>query len=509
MAEPAPPAVTLSLEDALRMALEANPTVAAAARRVEQAEERVRQARATYFPQLAAGATASKTWLSENDFREARNQAFRQNAPSAQFVNLRPTGIGGGQSVVDSASFLASSLAGLVRPFESRALVDDSVETYTARVEATWLLFDGFEREFRYAAAKTNVKEFDAARGDVQRRILSAVAAAYYNAQLAREDILIAQADAAFNRRQLQEAQAKRRVGTGSLSDVLNFEVRVNTAQTQLLNAQNSLQVALIGLAELLAFEGARFPAGLALEPLGPETEADLTVPALDVLLRIAGELRPDLVQAAYAVERLEDNVGANRAGYFPDVAVFASREMSDDEGYGVDDLNTTVGVQLSYDIFTGGRRKGQVAEARAAVSEAESTLRETRLLVNADVREAYRNLSTNLAQLYLQRENLENTQRNRDLVEKEYQAGQASLVRLNEAQRDLTQAQGRLALARVALRQAWFNLRTATGETLVPYTDAAAYLPEGVDDALMEAVGAAPGEVYEEEVGEADLGEE
>jgi len=57
--------------------------------------------------------------------------------------------------------------------------------------------------------------------------------------------------------------------------------------------------------------------------------------------------------------------------------------------------------------------------------------------------------------------------EKNRDLVENEYMAGQVSLVRLNEAQRDLIQQQGRLALARVALRQAWHDLRVATGEIL------------------------------------------
>jgi outer membrane protein TolC len=38
-------------------------------------------------------------------------------------------------------------------------------------------------------------------------------------------------------------------------------------------------------------------------------------------------------------------------------------------------------------------------------------------------------------------------------------------LVRLNEAQRDLTAAQVRLAAAQVALRQAWYDLWSATGQ--------------------------------------------
>jgi outer membrane protein TolC len=49
--------------------------------------------------------------------------------------------------------------------------------------------------------------------------------------------------------------------------------------------------------------------------------------------------------------------------------------------------------------------------------------------------------------------------------LEKEYKAGVGSLVRLNEAQRDLTIAQVRLATVQVALRQAWYDLWSATGQ--------------------------------------------
>ena len=74
-------------------------------------------------------------------------------------------------------------------------------------------------------------------------------------------------------------------------------------------------------------------------------------------------------------------------------------------------------------------------------------------------------------AQLALERSNAKLVKQNRDLVEKEYTAGQTSLVRLNEAQRDLTNAQSRLALALVGLRLAWQNLDAATGKILLPFT--------------------------------------
>ena len=89
---------------------------------------------------------------------------------------------------------------------------------------------------------------------------------------------------------------------------------------------------------------------------------------------------------------------------------------------------------------------------------------------VASEVREAIANVETAQRELLLQRNNAELVKRNRDLVDKEFNAGQASLVRLNEAQRDLNQATSQLALARVGLRQTWKNLDVATGRILLPF---------------------------------------
>jgi outer membrane protein len=91
-------------------------------------------------------------------------------------------------------------------------------------------------------------------------------------------------------------------------------------------------------------------------------------------------------------------------------------------------------------------------------------------LSATSDIRSSVALVTSAQTQLALQRENVELVQRTRDLVEKEYNAGQGSLVRLNEAQRDLTNAQGSLALALVALRQAWVELETRSGIILATY---------------------------------------
>ena len=108
--------------------------------------------------------------------------------------------------------------------------------------------------------------------------------------------------------------------------------------------------------------------------------------------------------------------------------------------------------------------------EAKFAKKEAENTFEDTMISVKREVREAQENLCSAQEQLVLQRSNAQLVRQNRELVEKEYAAGQTSLVRLNEAQRDLIGAEARLALARVSLRQAWQDVKAATGEILAPF---------------------------------------
>lgn len=425
----------LDLDTAQRVALSSNPSLQAARQRVEQARAQVLQARAAYLPRLDAGASVSRVRLSDNAYHDALQSA---------------------------------------RLFDPQAAIADPEDYYQAGLQAGWLLFDGFAREFNQAIARYGEQESEAARMEARRLLLSAVAFSYYGAQLALENIAIAEADEAFNRRQLEEARARRRVGTGSLSDELNFEVRVNSAKASLISARQAYEAARIGLAALMGVPDATMPARISLVELEQERPEELQRPAAEPLIDQAFLYRPDTLQSTYALRRSAAGVGLARAEWLPSVDVFGAVEgsRSNSGRFERDDFGDSVGIRLSYNLFAGGARLARLRGAKARRTEAENNLESVKIAMVAEVRQALTELAAAQEQLVLQRENADLVQRNRDLVEKEYAAGQISLVRLNEAQRDLTTAQGRLALALVSLRQAWHNLRTATGETLLPFLE-------------------------------------
>ncbi len=94
------------------------------------------------------------------------------------------------------------------------------------------------------------------------------------------------------------------------------------------------------------------------------------------------------------------------------------------------------------------------------------------KLSIKSDVRNAVELLVLAQKALVLLRSNSVLVKKNRDLVEMEYSAGQSSLVRLNEAQRDMTTAQSRLALSLVTLRKAWFDLEATIGKISKRYDE-------------------------------------
>ncbi|RJQ65440.1 MAG: TolC family protein [Desulfobacteraceae bacterium] len=417
----------LDLNTAAVIALAGNPSLAAARARVMQAAEVVRQAQAPYWPRLDTSASAARVDLSDRSLEER---------------------------------------FGFIPGFTTDG-IDNPENYYNVDLTASWLIFNGFARRFALAAARYGEKAFSAAHFEAQRLLLSAVTFAYLQAQLAQENIAIAKADEAFNQRLLEEARLRYNVGTGALSDVLNFQIRGNSAKSRLIQEERTFQNNLISLAALMGVPKAGFPDRLRLAELAPTHPQELTEPQPAELVQTALFLRPDLQQSEWFVNQAQAGVQRAYAGYYPSISFSATYEgeRRNDIGFEGGDFGSTVGIGLNWNLFAGGLTRAQVGEAKARLIELERVRDNTAIDVASEVKQVAIQIGAAQQQLLLQETNTGLVQQQRDLVEKEYKAGVGSLVRLNEAQRDLTVSLAQLALARVALRLAWYDLQTATGQ--------------------------------------------
>ena len=418
----------LDLQTAQSLALAGNPNMAAAQARVEQARARVRQAAATWWPSLDLTGSGARQRLSNTSYQY--NQALASLAHSS---------------------------------------VDQTNDNYSAGLQATWVLFDGFYRTFKEQQAAFDEQSVAAALTDSRRLLVTSVAEAFLNAQLAQTNVDIARADEAFYTQQLEDAQNRYNVGAGSWGDVLNIKVQLNSGKTSLMRYQREFEAAGYGLAALLGLPDAEFPSQVRLEALDKESKTTGLQKSAETLIKEALGARPDIRKLEMVIKQAEATTGMAKAPFYPKVQVAGKAEGQrvGNTGLAGDDFGNTIAMNMSWNLYAGGADKARLFEAEQVKRETIYTLAGLRNAVTAEIRQDLALLASAQEQVRLQRETVKLVQENRDLAKNEYEAGQAALVRLNEAQRDLTTTHGRLAQALVSYHLATQRLLSATGQNL------------------------------------------
>lgn len=461
----------IDLIAAQRRAVSDNPSIAAGAERVQQVRQMVTQARSLYFPLIDMSYTYTLSWLpsgytdsiysyldqSEDMLRDWRKESILQSTITRQPAVRNRQNIrrwyGSTQDLIQ----------------ETRENLESPVDNTTMGMTVGWLLFDGFAREFANAMAKYGYREAQAAFREGQRILLDAVAQAYYGAQIAREQIAIAESEISFYERLHKEAQARREVGRGATSHVLSFQTLLYAARANRLRSLRDFEMAKVILAMLLAIPEGRLDDRFELAELEEETPETLSLPDEEAMVSLAYAHRPDLEQYELGLKRAQANVKREYASFAPQIAAVGQLQTTNvnEGGFDPDRITTTVGLNASLNLFSGGRRRASVIEAKHARREAELRIVEAEQKVMSDVCQAMTDLKIAQEALTLQREAAVCVEKNRDLVELEYNAGKAMLVSLSQAQRDYMQAAGMFAQARVNLQRTWQALHAATGTNL------------------------------------------
>lgn len=423
---------TLDLQTAQSIALADNPDMAAAQARIEQARARVRQATAAWLPSVDVSGAGARQRLSDATY---------------QYNNALAKALGSSADQTDT--------------------------NYSANLQGTWVLFDGFYRTFKERQAVYDEKSVVAARVNSQRLLVNSVAEAFLNAQLAQTYIDIARADESFYTRQLEDAQNRYNVGAGPWGDVLNIKVQVNSAKTTLIRSQREYEAAGYGLAALMGLPEAAFPAGLRLASLDKTADVSTALKEKpETLIQEALKTRPDIQRLEMIVQQAEAAGGMAKATFYPKVQASGTLEgaKTGDMGLSGEDFGNTVGVSMRWNLYAGGADQARLIETEQAKREAVYTLANLRNSVAAEIRQDIAMLAAAEEQVRLQRDTVQLVQENRDLAKNEYEAGESSLVRLNEAQRDLTTTHGRLAQALVSSQLQRQRLLAAAGRNLASF---------------------------------------
>lgn len=127
--------------------------------------------------------------------------------------------------------------------------------------------------------------------------------------------------------------------------------------------------------------------------------------------------------------------------------------------------LGPNVGVQLNFPIFTGGANRIQQQNANVQLSQQETSLEQTSLLLERDLRNAFARYSNNKEQLRIEQNNLPTFEQNFRKANEDYQLGQVDDTVLRTAQLNLSLAKNRINNLKFGIKQSEIQLLQLSGQ--------------------------------------------
>lgn len=464
--------LSLSLEEAIQVALERNYAVRTAALDVATAQAQVREAWGQVLPSADVSSSYTRNLVQANPFAGSDAGGFFDSFGAISWLAFNEGARTDGDPATEPITF------GEFRDRQNQGFADAGIvqnendnpfgvaNQFQNTLSISQTLYNG--SAFAAIRGAQSLKDINqAALTQQQQTAIDQTRQLYYGALLAQEQVGVVRASVA--RTQATLGETARRVAQGVLPkfERLTAEVEVSNQQTALIEAQNGAA---------LARNNLLFALGL---PVNQEVAlaGDLDLPrdtffdtvSLDDAVATALERRPDLEQARLAIELQKVNRGITQSEYFPSLSAFANlsyignvpddrtsvlqgNDPNDpfavtsasrgffDESYW--DPNVSVGVQLSWNLFNGFQTSRRVQQRTIELQKAEIALEQGVQGAVLEVEQALRNLASSRQRIAGQQQTVETAQVAYDFAAERLGTGLATQIDVRLASTQLDQAQ-------------------------------------------------------------------
>jgi outer membrane protein len=445
-----PRGASLSLDDALRLALPASEAVAIARLAVERARGDVQRARSEFFPQLNGTASYTRTLKSQfsrvgggKSDSTATTSCNRFTGDPSQPVATR----------LDSLESALNCLTGLNPLAAFGSLPFGQKNQYRLGLDASQILFAGGRVRAQTRAARASQRSAEIGLSAQEAQLTLDVTQAYYDAALSDRLLLIARGTLMLADSTYEQTRLAKQVGAQPEFDVLRAQVSRDNQRTAVIQRESDREIAFLRLKQLL---------NLSLsQPLALSTPVDDSilpvVPALDSVVSRAVDTatasRAPVRQAEASVDEQEQRLRVARAERYPAVTLSSSFARL---GYPSDVLPSwsdfvtdwTVGLTVKVPLFTGGRIGGSVKSASATAEDSRIRLRQTRERAAVDTRAALERLRAATAAWEASQGTVAQAERAYSIAEIRFREGISTQTELADARLALEQARANRAFA-------------------------------------------------------------
>ena len=420
----------LSLDEAIRIALQKNTTLKKAENNLDVANSNVKVAYGNFLPSI--NGSAGFSW--------SRQQFATTGYQNVGGVNL---------PVVASKT-------------ENR--------NYTAGVNSSLTLFDGLSNLAQLSQSKENLESGELMLENLKQNIVFQTISLYYSAENAREQMKVQEDNVKWNKRNLETIIERNKLGAVTLADVYSQQVQEGNAELALIQAKNNYETAKSTLLSYLALnvlEDYSLTDSLTSQEkdiLNEKLSEDYS--NLSDLVNKALDTRPDYKSAKLDLESTQDGVTIARAGHFPTLTVSGGYNLrSSDYSLLKDNWSYGINLNLSLPIFSGFKISNSVQAAEVNEMNSELTLNDLERTIKQNIQQTYLNLQAAEKSLEVNKTNIDAAAENQKIQGERYALGSSTLLDVLTANSNYTAARSNYISAQFSYIQLSQQLKFYLGE--------------------------------------------
>lgn len=339
--------------------------------------------------------------------------------------------------------------------------------TFGPSLTLTYLLFDFGGRAAQVEEARQSLIATAFSQNQTIQNVVLRTQQAYYGYLDAKA--LVAAQTATVKERQtaLDAADARHSSGVATIADVLQARTAFSQAQLSLETFEGALRSAEGTLSNAMGLPPTtRFAAG----DLPTDLPIDTVSSSVDKLIDQAMATRPDLAASRAAVLNTRARVQEVRAQGLPTVGLSSSVGRSFLFSPGSSSLTTySAGVGVRIPVFTGFRNSYDIRQAEAIAAATQEDARGLADLVGLEVWNSYYALQTATQRVRTSRDLLASAQQSVDVESGRYKAGVGSIIDLLTAEAALENARAQEVQSRADWLVAVAQLAHDTGSLVPP----------------------------------------
>jgi len=418
---------SLTLTEAVQLAINQNRDLRIARLRVMENQEKKAEARSSYFPELKNHSSFQAVTALESLYIPAGAFGVFPNAGLIPNQNVQINQ--GSGTLTTSGTTLVQPLTQLIRIHQQNRIAGAEV-----------------------AATRDDVKKAENEVAVKVHQLYFGILEAHLVKRAADQETAYAQTLLHESEEEIQRGNALKVSAINNQASLLQSEQNALTAELQADDLTTELND-LLGL-----------PLDTPLE-LAPAEPAGLQVQPREVYLQSALADNPEIHAAAERVEQAKAGVASSKTKFIPDVSAFARQSYQNGVPFLVHNFGT-FGLEVNYDVFDFGKRRAEVRENEAKLAEAEENLTRVKQAVSVRITNSYNKVERTAHMLQVADEEVKLRQESERLATNQLAQGVIQVSDRKQASAANYKAQAQLLQAQLNYLLAGAELEEAAGRT-------------------------------------------